>query len=387
MDRDNGQILYPTQERKRKTILSIVFVILVCLVGIGLIALVRHLPPNPFIRSIVTSPTPTPDPMAPKNVLLLGYGGAGHDGGLLTDTMIVVRIIPKEKRLVLISIPRDLWVQVEAKAGETKGFKINAVYAIGTDNRAYPDKPKKYLTDGGGLLMVKDALKIIIGEPINYAVAIDFSGFTKLMTTLGGVFIDVPFTFEDKLYPIKGKENETCGKLDEEIVSVTATLSGQLLEEQFPCRYETLKFEKGKQFMDGEAALKFVRSRHSDVNGGDFGRSLRQQAFIFGVKNRLLSFSGVTKIIPLIKDGLNMVVTDLTLQDVTAMVERYGVVSSYTIDSIQLNDQTILMFFMSPDGQSILVPKTGENDFGSIASYITSELSRITEATKSAVVQ
>ena len=384
MDRDNGQILFPTGERQRKTILSVVFVILICLVGIGLIALVHRLPQNPFIASLKTTPTPTPDPMAPKNVLLLGYGGAGHDGGLLTDTMIVARIIPKEKKLILISIPRDLWVQVEAKAGETKGFKINAVYAIGTDSRAYPDKPSKYLGGDGGLIMTKDVLEKIIGEPIDFAVAIDFSGFTKLMTTLGGIFIDVPFTFEDKFYPVKGKEKETCGKSEEDIQKVTATLSGTLLEEEFPCRYETIKFEKGKQFMDGETALRFVRSRHSDINGGDFGRSQRQQAFLLGVKNRLLSFAGVTKLIPLFKDGLAMVDTDITIGDVTAMIERYGTISSYTVDSIAITDQTVLTITTSADGQYILVPKTGEEGWGSVATYISDELMKIRNASTSA---
>ena len=82
-----------------------------------------------------------------------------------------------------------------------------------------------------------------------------------------------------------------------------------------------------------------------------------------------------------------MVVTDLTLQDVTVMVERYGVVSSYAIDSIQLNDQTVLMFFMSPDGQSILVPKTGGEDWGSIAVYISDEMMKIRNASTSANLQ
>jgi len=377
----------PIHKEKRNPYILIGIVIGICLFGIGLIALTKSISKNFEQPKVVVIPTPTPDPMAPKNMLLLGYGGVGHDGGLLTDTMIVGHIIPKEKKVILISIPRDLWVPIETVAGTESGHKINAVFAVGSDHKAYPKVPKKYQGEDGGLLMTKDAVAKIIGTPVDWVAAVDFSGFSTLIKTLGGIFVDVPFSFEDTLYPVKGKEKETCGKTEEDINALTATLSATLLEKEFPCRYETLKFEKGKQFMDGETALKFVRSRHSDVNGGDFGRSLRQQAFLLGIKNRLLSFSSATKIIPLMKTALSMVETDLTLADLSGMFERYGMMTSYTTDVIQLTDQTVLMPSVSADGQYILVPKTGENDFGSIKTYISSELARISESTKSAVVQ
>ena len=387
MDEETGQILYPTRERKRKTIISICIVIALCLLGIGAISLARRVSSGPSLYGTQTTPTPTPDPMAPKNVLLLGYGGAGHDGGLLTDTMIVGHIIPKEKKLILISIPRDLWVPMEVVAGTESAYKINAAYAIGSDDKAYPKKPKKYQGDNGGLVMAKEAVQKATGFPMDFAVAIDFSGFTNIMKTLGGIFIEVPYPFEDKWYPVKGKEKETCGKSEEDMAKTIATLSGQLLEQEFPCRYETLKFEKGKQFMEGETALKFVRSRHSEVGGGDFGRSLRQQAFLMGVKNRLLSFSGATKILPLIKNGIAMVHTDISLQDVMNMVERYGDPSSYTIESIYLTDQTILTFSTSANGQSILIPKSGFEDWQSVHAYIADELTKISSASQSAVIK
>jgi len=381
-------LIFETKEKKRKKIIfSILGVIIFCLVGIGLSMEIRHIRSRISIYTPITTPTPTPDPMAPKNVLLLGYGGAGHDGGLLTDTMILAHVIPKEKKVVLISIPRDLWVPMEVRVGTASAYKINAAFAIGSDDKAYQKKPQKYQGDKGGLMMAEDAVETITGLPVDFAVAIDFSGFSKIIKTLGGIFIDVPYAFEDKLYPVKGLEKETCGKSEEDLAKTIATLSGQLLEQEFPCRYETLKFEKGKQFMDGDLALKFVRSRHSDVNGGDFGRSLRQQAFLLGVKNRLLSFASATKIIPLFKDGLGMVNTDFSYQDGVTMLERYGSISSYSMDSIFLTDQTILTFATSSDRQSILIPKTGEGDWDSVHAYITRELTRISESTKSAVVQ
>jgi len=387
MDTQDTTIRFETASVRRKKVMwSIVLIVVFCVIGIFVIRAIR-MKTGLSLLAPITTPTPTPDPMEPKNILILGYGGAGHEGGLLTDTMIIGRIVPKQKKVILISIPRDLWVPVESKEGTTSAFKVNAVYAVGSDDRAYPDKSKKYQGNGGGIRMAEDVVGAVTGLPISWSIAVDFSGFIKLMEKLGGIFVDVPFSFEDKQYPLEGKENDTCGKSDDELKAVTATLSGELLEEQFQCRYETLKFEKGKQFMDGMTALKFVRSRHSNINGGDFGRSVRQQAFLLGVKNRLLSFSGASKIIPLSKDALGMVASDITLQDVTKMAQLYGSISSYTLDSIQLTDETVLTFSNSPDGQSILVPKSGPDDWGSILQYINQQEKRIEEASQSAVVQ
>jgi len=387
MEEVGEPVFYSAEKKRKKVVISVLLVIAFCFIGIGGIIFFRNFLRTSSQSIVVAIPTPTPDPMAPKSVLLMGYGGAGHDGGLLTDTMIIGRIIPKEKKVVLISIPRDLWVPMEVKYGTESAYKINAAFAIGSDDKAYPNKPKKYQGDNGGLVMARDVVGRVTGLAVDYAVAIDFSGFEKLMATLGGVFIDVPYTFEDKLYPVKGKEKDTCGKSDEDIAKTTATLSGTLLEQEFPCRYEILKFEKGKQFMDAGSALKFVRSRHSDVNGGDFGRSMRQQAFLLGIKSRLLSFSGATKIIPLITDALKMVDTDISFQDVTGMIERYGDPSKYTVSSVYLTDQTVLMLSTSSNGQSILVPKTGSEDWQSVHAYIDEELEKISESTPSAVVQ
>ena len=74
-------------------------------------------------------PTPTPDPLAPKNVLLLGYAGPGHEGPTLTDTIIVAHVEPREKRVSLISIQRDIWVSIPIKGDQEKNFKLNQLRA------------------------------------------------------------------------------------------------------------------------------------------------------------------------------------------------------------------------------------------------------------------
>jgi anionic cell wall polymer biosynthesis LytR-Cps2A-Psr (LCP) family protein len=188
--------------------------------------------------------------------------------------------------------------------------------------------------------------------------------------------VDVPYTFEDKFYPIKGLENETCGKTDEDVKAVTATLSGELLEREFTCRYETLKFTRGKQLLDSETALKFVRSRHSDTNGNDFGRSLRQQAFLIGIKNKLLSFSGFTKTFQIANELSKNLMTDINIGDAFGLIEDTGL-QDVTIKTISLNTDNVLMESVSSNRQYILVTKEGEGNFTELQKYIKQNLEEL----------
>ena len=323
--------------------------------------------------SLNLNPTPTPDPLGPKNILLLGYGGLEHDGSLLTDTVIVAHIVPKESRVTLISIPRDLWVPLPIKSSEEKYFKINHAYAIGVDSRNYPDKDDYYKGEAGGGNMAKYAISYATGLEINNFISIDFSGFKNSIDYLGGIDINIPYSFEDPYYPVKGLENETCGKSDEEIKSLSATMSGELLEKEFPCRYETLNFTKGRTHLDGETTLKFVRSRHSEVGGSDFGRALRQQAFIIALKDKILSYKSLPKIIPLFTKLSKYTLTDI---DLLTVFDLMGDVDFENIEikTISLNTDNVLKEDISPDHQYILLPKEGNGDWSKVHGYIKTDL-------------
>lgn len=169
------------------------------------------------------------------NLLLLGKNEQ------LTDTMILASVNTDNKSISTVSIPRDLWIP-------SLKTKINSTYFYGQED------------------LVKKTVSEVFDTPVNYSVIIDFSGFENIINSIGGVEVDVSNEFTDKLYPIAGKENDKC----------------------IPCRYETITFSKGKQLMNGETALKFVRSRHSEGSEGtDIAREARQQKVITALKNKL----------------------------------------------------------------------------------------------------
>lgn len=306
-----------------------------------------------------STPTPTPDPLRPRTALLLGYAGGDHAGGALTDTMIAARIDPKLKTILLISIPRDLWVPLNLDTTQTEPTwsKINLAFAAGNDQRRYPNKPEAYQTDQGGLELAQDVVESITGLPIDFGVAINFLGFTNLLDSLGGLTINVPYSFTDQYYPITGEENNSCEKNEEEIVALTATISGYLLEQAFPCRYETISHQAGPEQMTAETALKFVRSRHSQVGGSDFGRSQRQQALLTALKQKLTTPSALLKLPNQIPQLRKYVQTNLGPSEALDLLKLIDSPADFTIHTLILDKTNAFDETKSANGQYILVPK------------------------------
>lgn len=182
--------------------------------------------------------------------LLLGMGGEGHEGPLLTDTILIAHIQPSTRRATLVSIPRDLFVPLPNGGFE----KVNAI-------NAYAERG-----DGEGATAVRDALAHTLDMRIPYHVRVDFRGFAGLIDAIGGVTIDVERTIDDPQYPMTGQENAP-----------------------WAARFERLVIPAGRQHMDGALALKYVRSRHAiGVEGSDFARARRQQRLLVAVRDRVL---------------------------------------------------------------------------------------------------
>lgn len=328
-------------------------------------------PLSPLTPPSTPGPTPTPDPLAPISVLLLGYGGAGHQGGFLTDSMILAFINPKIKKVTLISIPRDLYIKLPLNQNEPpEGVKINAAYALGNDDRKYPEKPRQYTGRAGGGQLAKYAVSRVTGLNVNYFLSLNFAGFVKSIDTLEGVDVNLTEPFTDPMYPITGKENDSCGKSEDDIKALTATLSGELLEKEFTCRWEQLDFPVGNHHLDGTTALKFVRSRHSSYNGSDFGRSNRQRALISAVRDKIFTLGFVPKVIPVINSLRGDLLTDITASDIQKILDLTDNFSGYTISQVALTTKDVLKETKSPDGQYILVPKVNPDSWSSVSSYL-----------------
>lgn len=301
--------------------------------------------PNIFAAATTKPIEQTNKQVGTYNILLLGYGGAGHAGSLLTDSMIVVHVDTNTKKVTFVSVPRDLWIPGNRK--------VNAEGSL------------------NGFNNVGSTIASITGLPINYFVSVDFGGFTKIIDDLGGITAQVPATFDDPFYPITGQENNTCGFTNDQIDALKAKYSGYQLETQFVCRYKHLHFDKGPTNLDGTTALKFVRSRHGD---SDFGRSARQFAVLQGIEGKLITLQAANKFDDIVNTIASIVKTDLDAGTIKSLVGIFGDPKTYSFNQIQLTTDNVLNSSTSSDGQFILVPKVGNFDFSGIQSYLKSSI-------------
>ena len=319
---------------------------------------------------ITPTATPTPDPLASYSILLLGYGGGTHDGGLLTDSIVLTKINPRKEEVSLISIPRDLWVPMQINGDEFVFKKINEAYAIGSDDKKYDNKKVEFTGEAGGGEMAKRVVENVTGIKVDYFASIDFDGFVKIVNILGGIDVKVTSNFDYPYYPIEELKNDTCGKSEEEMKSLEATMSGEKLEQQYLCRFENLHFEKGTQHLDGITALKFARSRHSVNEGGDFNRSNRQKLVISAVRDKIMNIGFAPKIVPTLQTLSHHIKTDIDIQKMSELVTKIPEIADYKIISINLTDKNVLKNSVASTKQFILTPRLGENNWDDVKLFI-----------------
>ncbi|HAZ29343.1 TPA: hypothetical protein DCY43_01120 [candidate division WWE3 bacterium] len=330
-------------------------------------ALASMLSPVDIVNSIAkTADTKLKETDGRTNILLLGSDQRSFGDQLysqLTDTLVVISVGTENKDVVMISIPRDLWVE----SSDGSRWKINELYGI------YGGK------DGTGREEVLKAVSSVLGIPIHYHSIVNFSMFETVIDTLGGVEVYVETAFEDFEYPIEGKEVDTCGRSASDAKRMLS--EGKAYVQIFPCRYEHIAFAKGVQKMDGATALKYVRSRHGNNDEGtDFARAKRQQNLIAAVKEKalssttLLDFSKIASLFDLYAKNVD---TNLDLSSVQlflslAKSSTFANTRSLVLDDRSAGENGGLLYAPTDltmyGGKYVLIPKAG--DYSQIHAYM-----------------
>ena len=248
------------------------------------------------------------------NLLLLGYGGAENDAPYLTDSVMVVSIDPVTRRVVEASIPRDLWVPIQAWPQGQHGNhwgKVNEAYEDGlaTDSTKY----RRYQGRDGGGHLAEDTVGRIVGLHFDGYMGVDFKAFRDLVNALGGVTICLDTPLDDYQYP---------------------RFHG----------YQTIHYPAGCKLYDGGQALQIARSRHAveASQASDFGRARRQQAILQGIRDKALSVDGITKAGPIMAALQRDFTTDLSLGDLSALYHAAGGVTDQAAIHLALTDQDLL---------------------------------------------
>jgi LCP family protein required for cell wall assembly len=194
--------------------------------------------------------------------LVIGYDARtyGVDASNISrsDTVMLVRADPVTKTITLLSIPRDLGVQVYCPKGQQGFQKINQAYA-----------------DCGPAGTV-DTVEHLAGFPMNYVIRVNFRGFTQIVDKLGGIWLNI----DRRYYHVN---------------------NGTAAED-----YSNIDIQPGYQLLDGSDALSFVRYRHTD---DDYHRIARQQEFIKAFKDELeqkLTITKLPSVVSMIEDNVEV---------------------------------------------------------------------------------
>ncbi len=322
--------VFPRWVTRKRAVLSVVLMFSVLIVGAGVygvrlsLALAKTFHTNPFSAVVGALGGGGGSDLEKQrqhfqriNIVLYGYGGAQHSGGYLTDSIMVVSILPianHPPQVAEISIPRDWYVNIPLRKGVSTEQRINFAYAAGM----LGEGPVPASAINAGAAVADPLLEHLFGIGITYFVGVDFSAFKQAVDAVGGVNIDVPGSFTDNQYP--------AGECD----------LGN-------CSYETVHFNAGMQHMTGARALIYARSRHgNNGQGSDFARSRRQQQIIVALKAEIESIGGIGKLPDVINALGDNVLTNLTIGDAEALYSLVQGVNPATIEHISIDDNNFL---------------------------------------------
>jgi len=270
------------------------------------------------------------------NILVMGYGGSGHDGAYLTDSMMIMSLLPQSHHTTLISVPRDLWVQNPANSGNYS--KINAVYPVAAgDNNQNP-------IAGGDAAAQK--VSLITGLNVQYWVTINFVGFRDFINAIGGVDVYVPDSFSAN-YPINDDPSINAG-------------------------WKVVKFTKGTHHMDGETAIEYARARYvidNPAEGTDFARSARQQIIIKAALSKVKNIGTWPHIYSALDALQHTIYTNLSLADLAEFALHMDLDNAHHVG---ISTSNVLVNATSNDGQAILLP--ANNNWQAIIDYVKQQL-------------
>lgn len=265
------------------------------------------------------------------NILLLGYGGAENEAPWLTDSIMVVSIDPSSRRVLEASIPRDLYVRIDAwQDGRDYEEKINAAFVVGNDPGSFGPgqlKPEFQGKDGAGHL-VEATVSRLTGLTFDRYAAVDFKAFRSLVDTLGGITVRLDTQLNDCHYP---------------------DYAGGYVNHGVPLGYTCppgagIHFPAGQYNVNGEQALEIARSRDAEEpeQATDFGRAKRQQMVVAAIRQRAVSADALLKAPQLMETLQNEFKTDMDLNDLKALYDFGAKLSDSSMLRLAITNQDLV---------------------------------------------
>lgn len=253
--------------------------------------------------------TPTPPQSSDMNLLLLGTDKRSASAAdWRTDTLIVVAIRPGQRIIAMLSIPRDLWVDIPGYGPE----RINAADYMGESRNGA----------GGGPALLAATLQENLGIGVHGYARIDFAGLERIIDAVGGVDIDVPRAFDEWMDEGEGTP---------------------------PAH---VKIAPGPQHLDGRTALQYARSRRGTT---DMDRSQRQQQVLLALRGAAVRPETLPRLPGLMGALAGTVETNLRPADAMALLNTALRIQPQDYRT-RVFDDSMVRNWVTPDGAMVLLP-------------------------------
>jgi LCP family protein required for cell wall assembly len=261
------------------------------------------------------APTARPsDPVdltSTENILVLGTDNRPELEAWRTDTIMVLAVDRKTNQVGIVSVPRDLYVDIPGHAKD----RINATAYIG-EKTDYP---------GSGAALTQRVIEENLGIPTQHWVLIRQEGLVNLIDALGGVTI----TLDCPLYEATPDQTSASG-------------------------LKMFTLPAGQVHLDGATAKKFATYRYVE---SDFGRVKRQQQLIWAIRNRALQANILPRIPELWQALSDTFKTDLGLPDVVKLAALGARLKAQDVHGLTL-DGDVVEAYTTPEGWEVLVLKS-----------------------------
>lgn len=335
----------PTSNRKRRfktfaKVLGVVFLVGVLAFGFRFYRDVAKITGNnnPLSLLGVFNPADLKNENGRVNVLVAGNSAddLGHNGGELTDSLMLLSVDTRNNTALMLSIPRDLWVKLPGEGS----MKINSVYPL------------------QGMDGLKSTVEDVTGMPVHYTALVNYTAFRDLVNAVGGISITIKSDDPRGIYdPSLDYTSRTCCAL--------------------------AKYPNGPVDLNGKQALNLARARGEGYGSygfaqADFTRTEHQRNMLLGIKDRASDPAVIAnpfKVSNLFSAVAGNVKTDLQIDEIQTLYYYSKKIDATKIDSYNINTlkgkgTTMLANYTSPNGQSALIPTAGVDDFSEISLQI-----------------
>jgi LCP family protein required for cell wall assembly len=245
------------------------------------------------------------DMREPLTVLVMGTEKTAAFGGTQTDSMMVLAYDPAKHSAAILSVPRDLWVNIPGYGPQ----RINSALEF------------------GGPATAELTVEEYVGVPIEYYAIVDYSALVQLVNDVGGITVYNPYNIDDTCFPNAAENACTVFRLS-----------------------------KGYHHLDGEMALKFARERET-LPLSDLSRDADQQRVLLALKQALLQPQNLLKLPRLVSDIEQSVITNLPVAELPRIAAQVLHLPAGAIQRAVLQySNGAVSNYTTPGGAEVLLP-------------------------------